>query len=74
MSARCDFHEQPRGDCVHCLGYELAWLRAENVRLTEWIRHLVENDPELPDLYTLLKAAGWERRGAVGTHATWIEP
>lgn len=48
--------------------------QAEAARLTEWVRHLVERNPRVPDLPTLLEAAGWERRGAVGTHATWIEP
>lgn len=42
--AGCDFHERTRGDCIHCLAGELAMARAEIVRLTEWIRHLVEGD------------------------------
>lgn len=29
---------------------------------------------DLYDLVTLLQTAGWERRGAVGGHTTWIEP
>lgn len=44
MSAGCDFHARPQGDCVHCLGWELALARAEIARLTEWVRHLT-HDP-----------------------------
>lgn len=29
---------------------------------------------DLYDLVTLLREAGWQSRGAVGGHTTWIEP
>ena len=29
---------------------------------------------DLYDLASLLRTAGWESRGAVGGHTTWIEP
>lgn len=50
MSGGCDFHTQAQGDCVHCLGFELALARAEVARLHGWIVHLVGREGRATNL------------------------
>ena len=54
-SGGCDFHQDVRSDCVHCLGWELALAKAEIARLHDWIKHLVEGDTA--DLIVVLEMA-----------------
>lgn len=43
MSGGCDFHGSLQGDCIHCLGFELAIARREIGRLHDWTRQLIES-------------------------------